>query len=205
MKKDGSMRRGLIWGLLVVALLAVTAATIVQRRHRSEPPPDLGQVPAFALTNRDGRPVRLADLAGQPWIADFVFTRCPASCPMMTARMARLNGDLPTDLPVRLVSFSVDPVHDTPAVLQAYAAKYGATERWLFLTGPLEEIRRLSVDGFKLGFDPAPAPGTSDEPVVHSTRFVLVDGEGHIRGYYDGFDKESVAKLKDDVRALADR
>jgi protein SCO1/2 len=198
------MRRGLLWGVLVAALLAVTAATVLQRMHRPEPPPVMGQVPAFALTNRDGRPVRLADLAGHPWIADFVFTRCPASCPMMTARMAKLNGDLPADLPVELVSFSVDPEHDTPAVLQAYAAKYGATGRWLFLTGPLEEIRRLSVDGFKLGFDPAPAPGTSDEPVVHSTRFVLVDGQGRIRGYYDGFDKESVAKLKDDVRTLAE-
>jgi protein SCO1/2 len=199
------LRRGLIWALLVVALVGVLAATVIERLGRSEPPPVLGSAPAFTLTNRDGRTVHLEDLKGKPWIADFIFTNCPASCPMMTARMARLNGELPEDLGVRLVSFSVDPEHDTPQVLQRYAESYKAPDRWLFLTGGKEEIYRLSRQGFKLGIEIPPASGPGGppvEPILHSTRFVLVDGEGRIRGYYDGFDEESMKKLRRDLGAV---
>jgi protein SCO1/2 len=193
----------MLWGFLVLALLVVAAATAFQRLRKPEPPPVLGHVPEFALTNRDGRVVRRADLDGKPWVADFVFTRCPASCPMMSARMARLNRDLPSDLAFRLVSISVDPDHDTPEVLQRYAESFQATGRWLFLTGGREEVRRLCVEGFKLGLDMAPAPGAGPEPILHSTRFVLVDGRGDIRGYYEAFDEASTAKLKRDLLALA--
>ena len=85
-----NVRRGLLWGILVAVLLVVATAALVQQLRRPDPPPVLGQVPDFTLTNRDGRTVHLSDLAGAPWIADFIFTRCPASCPIMTARMAKL-------------------------------------------------------------------------------------------------------------------
>lgn len=199
-----TLRRGLLWGLLVAALLAVAAAALFQRLSRPAAPPVLGEVPDFALTNRDGRPVRLADLSGTPWVADFVFTRCPASCPMLTARMARLLRDLPKDDPVRFVSFSVEPDHDTPEVLQKYAESFSAPDHWLFLTGTREQIRSLTVEGFKLGLEMTPPPGMSfPEPILHSTRFVLVDGEGRIRGYYEAFDEESMKRLEADLRALA--
>jgi protein SCO1/2 len=203
-----ALRRGLIWSLLVAVLVVVVTAAALQRIGRPEPPPFLGKVPAFTLTNRDGRTIGNRDLAGQPWIADFVFTRCPSSCPMMTARMAKLNGQLPDDLPVRLVSISVDPENDTPAVLQRYAESYKAPDRWLFLTGGREAIYRLSKEGFKLGIEVPPPPTTGNdgkavEPILHSTRFVLVDGEGRIRGYYDAFDEESMKKLRRHLDALA--
>jgi cytochrome oxidase Cu insertion factor (SCO1/SenC/PrrC family) len=198
-----NLRRGLLWGFLVVALLAVAAAALLQRMRQPEPLPVYGQLPAFSLVNRDGRTVRLEDLAGKAWVADFVFTRCPASCPMMSARMARLDRDLPPDLDARLVSISVDPVHDTPEVLERYARKLQAPERWLFLTGGRQEIRRLCVEGFKLGLDMEPPPGTEGpEPILHSTRFVLVDGEGRIRGYYEAFDEASTEKLRQDLLRL---
>ncbi|HEY4565028.1 MAG TPA: SCO family protein [Thermoanaerobaculia bacterium] len=201
-----ALRRGLIWTLLVVALVVVVTATAVDRLRRPEPPPVFAPVPAFSLTNRDGRTVRLQDLEGKPWIADFIFTRCPASCPLMTARMAKLDRELPDDLDVRLVSFSVDPEHDTPQALQHYAQSYKAPARWLFLTGGKDQMYRLSRQGFKLGIDipPPPAPGApAPEPILHSTRFVLVDGHGRIRGYYDGFDEESMKKLVRDLEAVA--
>lgn len=200
------LRRRLLWTFLILVLLAVMIATAMQRLRKPESPPSLpqmGQVPEFALTNRDGRPVHRSDLDGRPWVADFIFTRCPASCPMMSARMARLNRDLPADLPVRLVSISVDPEHDTPEVLQRYAGSFQATDRWLFLTGGREDVRRLCVEGFKLGLDMEPGPGMGPEPILHSTRFVLVDGRGGIRGYYEAFDEDSTAKLKRDLLALA--
>jgi cytochrome oxidase Cu insertion factor (SCO1/SenC/PrrC family) len=203
-----SMRRGLLWGLLVTVLVIVVAATAVERLRRPEPPPVMWAAPEFQLTNRDGRSVTLKDLAGTPWIADFIFTRCPASCPMMTARLARFNRDLPRDLPVRLVSFSVDPKNDTPAVLQAYAQTFKAPDRWLFLTGDGEQIYRLSKEGFKLAIDNRPPPGATAapaptaEPILHSTRFVLVDAQGRVRGYYEAFDEESMKKLERDLKAL---
>jgi protein SCO1/2 len=202
------LRRALLWTFLVAALLAVGVAAAWSRwGARREPPPVLGAVPPFSLVNRDGRTVTQADLAGAPWIADFVFTRCAASCPLMTERMAKLARDL--DLAgaaessgphVRFVSFTVDPDHDTPAVLAAYAARYQAPPAWLFLTGPQATLHHLSRDGFKLAVEPAGGP--EKEPILHSTRFVLVDGRGRIRGYYDGFDEESVRKLGSDLTAL---
>ncbi len=197
-----SVRRGLLWGVLVAVLFVVAAAALVQQLRRPDPPPILGQVPDFTLTNRDGRTVRRSDLAGAPWIADFIFTRCPASCPIMTARMAKLERGLPPDLGVRFVSFTVDPDHDTPEVLQKYAASFKVPDRWFFLTGDKDQLYRLSQEGFKLGVEINPEPGTL-EPILHSTRFVLVDGEGRIRGYYDGFDEESVKKLEGDLGAIA--
>jgi protein SCO1 len=204
------MRRGLLWGLLVAVLVIVVAATAVERLRRPELPPVMWNAPDFKLTNRDGRTVTLRNLAGEPWVADFIFTRCPASCPMMTARLARFNRDLPRDLKVRLVSFSVDPKNDTPAVLQAYAQSFKAPDRWLFLTGDGEQIYRISKEGFKLAIDNSPpsaatptAPPTA-EPILHSTRFALVDGQGRVRGYYEAFDEESMKKLERDLKALAE-
>jgi protein SCO1/2 len=199
-------RRLFLWIALVAALLAVAVAagwSWFSRLSTSPPPPVLGQVPAFALTNRDGRPVTLASLAGRPWIADFVFTRCAASCPMMTARLARLGKELPSGKPVRRVSFTVDPAHDTPEVLTRYAASFQAPADWLFLTGPEADLHRLSREGFKLAIDvPKGDPGSTVEPILHSTRFVLVDGEGRIRGYYDGEDEEAMRRLVGDLRAV---
>jgi protein SCO1/2 len=211
------LRRALLWGLLVAALLAVGVAAAWSRWGvRREPPPILSQVPPFALVNRDGRTVTAADLAGAPWIADFVFTRCAASCPLMTERMAKLAKELdlgasgdrgdrqagPIGGPrLRFVSFTVDPDHDTPAVLTAYAARYRAPPAWLFLTGPQSTLHKLSREGFKLAVEPAGGP--EKEPILHSTRFVLVDARGRIRGYYDGFDAEAMAKLERDLAALA--
>jgi protein SCO1 len=198
------LRRGLLWGFLVLALVVVAAATLIQWMRQPEPLPVYGQLPAFSLVNRDGRTIRLEDLAGAPWVADFVFTRCPASCPMMSARMARLERSLPRDVDVLLVSISVDPTYDTPEVLERYAKSFKAPERWLFLTGEREDVRRLSIEGFKLGLDMDPPPGMAGpEPILHSTRFVLVDGEGQIRGYYEAFDEASTEKLRKDLLRLA--
>jgi protein SCO1/2 len=96
---------------------------------------------------------------------------------------------------------SVDPAHDTPAVLDAYAAARGIEDpRWFFLTGPRQEVYSLVRDGFKLAV--GAEGGAADEPILHSTRLVLVDSGGRIRGYYDAFDEQAVGRLLDDVRAL---
>ena len=164
--------------------------------------PVLGTVPAFALLERSGATVAAADLQGHVWVADFVFTRCPDFCPALTTRMAGLQRTIPpgTD-PVRLVSFSVDPEHDTADVLADYAAHAGAGGNWLFLTGPRDTIASLLRDGFKVAWADGGPPGS---PITHSDRFVLVDRSLRIRGYYHGTDPDDVARLARDATRLRD-
>jgi protein SCO1/2 len=172
-------------------------------RTRAAELPRLFPVPSFNLVERSGRPATLAGLRGHPWVADFIFTRCGGACPAMTARLAALRTRL-AGTPVRFVSFSVDPVNDTPAVLARYAADVKAGEEWWFVTGPVKELHALSVDGFKLAAMEAPpgSPGP-DGPFLHSSKFVLMDGDGWIRGYYDSEDEEAVRALEADARRLA--
>ena len=206
--------RPLLWTLLLAALLGIGASAVYQRLRqapraaeleRAAALPELGRVPEFTFVNRDGRTVRRENLAGAPWIADFVFTACGSSCPLLTARLARLDRELPAGLGIRLVSFSVDPDHDTPPVLERYARSYGASRRWLFLTGDAARIRDLSRRGFKLALEPAGGGMGSmgSEAILHSTRFVLVDGEGVIRGTYQALDPAALRRLAGDARALA--
>lgn len=212
-RTSASASRLALWGLLGATLVVIVGLAVLRRPGRAEPPPVFGTVPDFTLVERDGRPVTRADLAGAPWVADFIFTRCVLSCPRMTAQMARLRTALPASTGLRLVSFSVDPDFDTPEVLRRYAEGFRITGRdWLLLTGPRGAIRELCVGGFKLGLDEAPAapePGSAQpggaqpgEAIVHSTRFVLVDRAGRIRGYYEGFQSESFARLERDARTL---
>jgi protein SCO1/2 len=159
-------------------------------------------VPAFHLTERSGAPIASDDLRGRIWIADFVFTRCPDVCPILSTRMAGLQKSLGPDSPIRLVSFTVDPGYDTPAVLTTYAAAHGAGAGWLFVTGPRDAIASLLREGFHVAFaDDGPPEG----PITHSDRFVLVDGELRIRGYYHGSDPDDLARLLEDTRNLARR
>lgn len=148
--------------------------------------------PAFTLTDQDGQTLTNESLRGSVWIGAFIFTRCQGPCPRMTADMAALQSRLPAG--VRLISISVDPDFDTPAVLKEYAKKVGADEsRWRFLTGPRDQIVRLSR-GLMLGLS-----DTGGE-IVHSTRIVLVDREGKVRGYFDSADPAALGAL---VKAAA--
>ena len=120
----------------------------------------------------------------------------------MTRHMQTLIGELPKSDGLRFVSVSVDPGNDTPAVLRSYAAKVRRDDRWMFLTGDVDEIRDLSVNGFKLAAGEATSSKT--EPILHSTKFVLVDQNGVVRNYYDSSDKESLKRLVDDAEELLD-
>ncbi len=203
--------RPIRWALLAAgALLLAATFFLIQLREvrqavrasgsgQGGQPQVLGQVPDFALLGRDGLTVRRSDLAGEPWVADFIFTRCALSCPRLTSIMRRLGAEAPG---VRRVSISVDPAHDTPQVLDDYARAYAVTDpRWHFLTGSLETIEALVIGGFKLPvlWEPPPELATPDEPIVHSNRFVLVDGEGAIRGYYEVTEEAEYEKLLRDL------
>jgi protein SCO1 len=158
-----------------------------------------GAVPPFTLTNQDGRTFGSADLAGKIWIADFIYSTCPGPCPMISSRMSEMQKPLEkTD--VHFVSFTVDPETDTPARLRQYADRLHARPgRWDFLTGPKATIYELSIRGFKLA---ASADGGERGQPIHSTRMILVDREGQIRGYYDATEADAVTRLLADTNRL---
>ena len=183
--------------VIVALLLLLRQAEVKQLRNRSIT--SYGKVPQFQLTNQEGRPFGSAELKGKIWIADFIFTMCPGPCPMISSRMSELQKPL-QNTDVHLVSVSVDPDHDTPAILRGYAEKLQAQpQRWDFLTGSKSAIYDLSRDGFKLAI----ADGSSETGTpVHSTRLILVDRHGEIRGYYDALAPDAITKLLADTNHL---
>ena len=156
-------------------------------------------VPEFSLVERSGKTVTRHDLAGKVWVADFIFTNCGGTCPMMSEEMRKLQDVLPPE--IHMVSFTVDPSRDTAEVLAKYAQKFGADEnRWWFLTGERQALYDLSIKGFKLALEDT--GGTRTEPITHSTRFALVDRQGMIRGYYGGTEDEELKRLSADAKKL---
>jgi protein SCO1/2/putative membrane protein len=198
---------------IVLATVALAAILCVARVDiRSGPPPagrDLGpDGPAlgpFALIDQTGAPFTGATLADRPWIAAFIFTRCPASCPRISAVMRGVQDKL-AGTPVGLVSVSVDPERDTPSVLARYARGLGADQsRWHFLTGPKDAVYRLILEGFRVPVSPATpeAVAAGAEDVAHSERLVLVAPGNRVAGYFDANDPPAVAELVARARSLA--
>jgi cytochrome oxidase Cu insertion factor (SCO1/SenC/PrrC family) len=191
--------------LVVVATLGVGTA-IVLRAFTTSPPgaspqvridPDSApaQLPEFTLVNASGESVTDKDLRGQVLIFDFFFTRCSSVCPMISSRMNQIQSSIPPDADVKLLSITVDPEHDTPAVLAEYAKNYGAKDgRWLFLTGDKDQIVRIIRDGFKLSASP--------DPDEHSPRLSLVDRDGRVVGQFDARDPAQVTALQAEIRKL---
>lgn len=157
-----------------------------------------GQVAPFRLTDQSGTAFGSQELSSRVWVADFIFTSCSGICPKLTTELRKLQRKLPSE--IRLVSVSVDPKRDSPQKLLSYARSYGADfSNWSFLTGEPGEISGLVRKSFRLSLGEVQSP---EEPITHSSRFVLVDAEGRIRGTYDGVDPKAVLRLEQDARAL---
>jgi protein SCO1/2 len=177
---------------LIIVCLAVAASSCSRRPAL----PSYGVVPDFRLTDQSGREFLSSEkLNGHVWIANFIFTNCSGPCPRMTTQMKEAREKL-ASRDVRFVSFTIDPARDTPEVLSAYARRFHADpERWYFLTGPQSQLHQLKRQTFMLG--------DVDGSLQHSTRFVLVDAQSRIRGFYDSSDAESMGRLPADALGLA--
>ncbi len=207
-KTNARVRRGLLWGVLIVVMVGIVVANIWSLLHRRLGAPtnltaglssELAvhkQVPDFSLTDQSGAPFARSNLRGKIWVADFIFTSCVTSCPLMTDTMAKLQGEFAKE-DVYFVSFSVDSERDTPEVLARYANRYGADlNKWSFLTGEKGAIYQLAHEGFSL------AAGSQGSEILHSARFALVDRHGQIRGYYDSQNQAVLQKLRRDIKVL---
>jgi len=154
MNKPARNIEWLVWGGLVLIIGTIAGAFVWSRLGSAKPLLVIGQISDFNLTNQDNQPVSLADLRGKVWVADIIFTRCPGPCPTMSHNLAELQAQLPAalppDSPVKLVTLTSDPEFDTPPVLKKYAERFNAdSNRWIFLTGPRLDIRKLAVNDFK--------------------------------------------------------
>jgi protein SCO1 len=198
------------WLVLAVLGLVLPALLLTKRAPAEGSPPVLGQLAPFSLVSESGSPLRSDDLAGKIWVADFVYLGCTESCPLLTTRMSHLASILAEEgqkrggaLPVRLVSFTIDPTNDTPDKLSEYAARWHADPAvWTFATGPLSDVQHIVADGFKLAFGKVDN-GSGAFEMMHGNYFVVVDGQMHIRGYYSTDRPEEMGKLVGDVLRLA--
>ena len=213
-----SLRDGLGWCSLVPFVVAAALAGCSKPSATAPTANDALSLPIaeFALTERSGNIVKKADLHGRVWIASFIFTRCSGPCPQVTSTVARLQSelDIANEPGIRLVTFTVDPTRDNPNELKIYAdGRQAHPERWLFLTGKEDEIRRLLIESFKIPVSRNEKSKKPGDEYEHSTRLVIVDKQGNIRGYYQGMADPTVegstealeadlSKLKDKVKAL---
>lgn len=147
----------------------------------------------FKLVNQNGDTVTLKNLDGKIYVADFFFTTCPTICPKMSDQMHRVYEKYLNNPNVVIVSHTVMPEVDSVPVLKAYADKYHANaEKWIFLTGPKEEIYQLARKSYFAVITEGDG-GVSD--FIHTENFILVDKQKRIRGFYDGTSKEDVDRL----------
>ena len=163
----------------------------------------------FKLVNQLGDTVGLYDIQNRVIVADFFFTRCPSICPVMTKNMVRLQNSFMNyregrkvidSSIVRFVSFSVDPERDSAAALKAYADRFGVDhDNWWMLTGPKKEIYDFALNELKLGLVDGEGVDTS---FIHSQKFVLLDKDYVVRGYYDGLDTLAIRRLAKDIGLL---
>ncbi len=198
-------RRPAFWAGLAVLALGLAALALGSVRTRAEPLPKLGALPDFTFTRESGAPWGLSQLRGRPFVANFIFTRCPTVCPAFTRRMARVQAETQEHgARLQLVSFSVDPTYDTPARLAEYAQRHGAhPERWSFLTGDYERLKHTVVDSFKIAMGRQNMDEADVMGIFHGNHFVLVDAAGEIRGYYDSADDAAFERLLRDIPQLA--
>jgi protein SCO1 len=213
------MKRG--WaaaGIIVVLLLPLGAwglLSLGKNRYKRLPiygphevraPGDTAwhRLPDFVLLNQDSVVFTADSLRGYIHVADYFFTRCPGICPRLSSAMRMIQDYLGEKAKrVRLVSYTVDPGHDSPAALREYAQRYGADlRRWTFVTGADTTLHRLAVKGYLIPVDKSPDSTQGELGYVHSDMLVLVDPELRIRGFYSGLDSLQVKRLLDDINLL---
>jgi protein SCO1/2 len=187
-----------------IALASGAAVVAIAKSPAPTPAPDVyGQLADFAFTDDAGRPFTPEALRGKVTVANFIFTRCTTVCPVETLKMKRFAEDTTGLADLRLVSFSVDPEHDTPDVLRAFRGKFTATDpRWHFVTGDASAMRAHAEESLKIALDRRGVLDSGAPDIVHGTHFVLLDDALRIRGYYDSGDAERLERLRRDAEAL---
>lgn len=209
------MKSNVIISAVIFSLLFMFSCSTNESKKQTPPLPYLGhhdinngdtayhEVPSFNYLTHDSTWLSSEEIEGKVWIAKFFFTQCPTICPPMTASMHQLVTELDSiSDELVFLSFSIDPENDTPKQLRSYRKTYEIKhDNWYFLTGDEEETHYLGVNGF---FVHAQADKDAPGGFAHSPNFILVDKNKHIRGVYDGLDKEERKRLVTDLKRLVE-
>lgn len=154
----------------------------------------------FKLINQAGDTITRSDFVGRITVVDFFFTSCQGICPVMTSQMQRVYEEFKGNDSVLFISHTVNPENDSVAVMAEHAKRYHAdVNQWHFVTGDKAEIYRLARKSYLVSDTEGDG---SKEDFVHSEKFTLVDGQGHIRGMYNGTIAGEVDFLITDIRQL---
>lgn len=189
-----SKRRAIAFSVVLGAASLALVATCGRNDSRAssganleaDSPDGFGTVGEFELVERSGRSVRRADLEGRVWVVGFVFTRCTGPCPKVTGHMRELQDELAATQ-ARLLTFSVDPLYDTPEVLRGYAESVGADpERWWMLTGEQRTIDALMPTFLSTNTRTNDGSVPVGSSIAHQTRLSVIDKHGRVRGLYSG-------------------
>lgn len=157
-------------------------------------------IPPFKFVNQDSAIVTHETFKGKIYVADFFFTTCPSICPIMKTQMKRVYDEFSSDDDIMILSHTIDPEHDTVALLKDYAERIGVSgNKWHFVTGDMDEIYQIARTGY---FVTAVEDNTVPGGFLHSGAFLLVDKDLRIRGQYDGTKEEQVDKLIKDITRL---
>lgn len=158
------------------------------------------QIPDFEFINQDSVKVTQKDFEDKIYIADFFFTTCPTICPKMKTQMLRIYEKYKDNPKVGILSHSIDPRHDTPAVLREFMNNLGIKSKmWQMVTGDKAKIYEIGQKSYMVSATDDP---TQPGGVVHSGAFILVDKNRHIRGIYDGTEPTKVDRLMIDMEVL---
>lgn len=157
-------------------------------------------IPPFSFIDQDGQTVTEKTVEGKIYVADFIFTTCPSICPVMTKNLKKVQDVFGENENVMILSHSIDPEYDQPAVLKKYAEEKGADTRfWKFLTGDRDTIYEICEKSYMaFAKTDKEAPGG----YIHSGFFVLIDKDRHIRGAYDGTEEGKTEMLIEDIKIL---
>ena len=174
------------WGFFAIFVLGFPLFFLVL--ERTGPPPiiveDYGAAPRFSLKNQHDKAVDNTHFQQQPSIINFIYTRCPDVCPRLSASMSNLQTTRGFQN-TQFVSITVDPKHDTSEVLKKYGERFNANQkRWFFLTGPESDILQ-TIKGFQQAYAKSGTTADGVPNILHSEKWILVDTQGHIRGFFN--------------------
>lgn len=194
----------------IILIFGIYAIPKIVNRFDTSSLVTIGKVPNFEFTNQNNEQISNSFYDDKVWVVEFFFTTCPTICPKMNANMVKIQNEYYANQDFGIASFSINPKHDTPEILKAYAEVHGATlKNWQFLTGEQEVIYELANAGFTLF---AGENSEAEGGFEHSGMFALIDKEGNIRSrmdeygnpiaFYDGLDLKGVQMIKDDIAIL---
>lgn len=196
----------------IVLIFGIWAVNEIRNRLSKSDLEEIREVPAFELTDQNGKKITNKDYLGKVYVVEFFFSTCPTICPVMNQNMLKLQSEYYGNPQFGIASITINPGHDTPAVLKKHAEELGVKHyNWHFLTGDRDYIYNLAKSGFSMY---AGENKEAEGGFEHSGLFALVDKEGKIRSrkdqfgnpimYYDGLEETGVKAIKEDIKKLLD-